>query len=255
MDYTYFFGHNQPDKEIKMPEGQAIAGHAIGIIVINIWYPLVPGNVANASTYNFPVMYKILKEASIEQILSGDPVLLDMVIEAGKELIQQGARAIVGACGSFVNYQKEASAAFEVPTLLSVMMQVPLILQSLKPDQRLGILAASAAALTPKVFDQCGIIDPSRIVITEALNLPEFQNLGNCTGQFNSNKLELEVVDLMKQFVHDNPEIGAILIQCSDLPPYAGAIQDAVKLPVFDMNTLIEWLYYATVRRPYKGFI
>ena len=79
--------------------------------------------------------------------------------------------------------------------------------------------------------------------------------MGNCTGEFNSHKLELEVVELMKQFVHNHPEIGALLIQCSDLPPYAWAIQDAVKLPVFDMNSLIEWVYHAIVRRPYQGFI
>jgi len=255
MDYTYFFGQNQPDREIKVPEGQAIAGHAIGIVVINIWYPLVPGNVANACTYNFPVIYKVLKEASIKHILRGDPALLDMVINGGKELIQQGARAIVGACGSFANYQKETSAALEVPTFLSVMMQVPLIIQSLKPNQKLGILAASKASLTPKVFDQCEITDPSRLVITEALNLPEFQKLGNCIGEFNSRKLEHEVVELVKQFVYDHPEIGALLIQCSDLPPYALAIQDAVKLPVFDMNSLIEWVHHAIVRRPYQGFI
>ena len=65
--------------------------------------------MANASTYDFPVIYKILKGASIEQILSGDPVLLDLVIQGGKELIQQGARAITGACGSFAYYQKAAA--------------------------------------------------------------------------------------------------------------------------------------------------
>lgn len=248
-------GSGQPDIDISMPNGQAIAGHAIGIIVINIWYPLVPGNVANASTYSYPVLYKILKESSVEQILSGDPALLDMVIEAGKELIQQGARAIVGACGSFANYQKEAAAALNVPTFLSVMIQVPLIIQSLKPEQKLGILAASAAALTPKVFDQCGIKDPSRLAIAEVLNLPEFQNIIQCTGHFNSHKLEQEVVDLMRQFIRENPEIGAILIQCSDLPPYAWAIQNATKLPVFDMNSLMEWIHYSVVRRSYRGFI
>ena len=255
MTYAYINRPEQPNIVIATPEGQTIAGHAIGIIVINIWYPLMPGNVANASTYNFPVLYKILKEASVEQILSGDPSLLDMVIKGGNELIQQGARAIVGACGSFANYQKDVAAALNVPTFLSVMLQVPLIIQSLKPDQKLGILAASAAALTPKVFDQCGITDISRLVITEALSLPEFQNIIECTGRFNSYKLEQEVVDLMKEFVSKNPDIGAILIQCSDLPSYAWAIQNAVKLPVFDMNTLIEWIHYAVVRRPYRGFI
>jgi hypothetical protein len=255
MTYAYINGSGSSDAEFVMPEGQAIAGYAIGILVIDINYPLVPGNVANASTYDFPVLYKILKGASIEKIMSGDPGLLDLVIDGGRELIQQGARAIVGACGSFANYQVEAAAALSVPTFMSVMLQVPLILQSLMPQQKLGVLAASKAALTPRALDQCGITDPSRLAITEALDLPEFQNILQSTGRLDSRKFEQEVLERVSSFVDDNRDIGAILIQCSDLPPYAWAIQNAVKLPVFDMNSLIEWINYSVVRRPYTGFL
>jgi len=255
MSYAYIPEPNQPETEIVVPKGQAIAGQAIGIVVIDIWYPLVPGNVANATTFNFPVMFKVLKGASVEKILCGDPALLSPLIEGAKELIQQGARAIVGACGSFAYYQKAAASVLEVPTFLSVMLQVPLILQGLKPNQRLGIFSASASALTPRVFEQCNITDPSRLAITEAHNLPEFQVLSSCMGRLNSKKLEQQVVEHMQRFVRDNPDIGAILIQCSDLPPYAWAIQNAVKLPIFDMNSLINWVYHAVVRQPYGGHL
>ena len=255
MAYSYLPGPGQPDVVVVMPKGQAIAGHAIGIIVIDIWYPLMPGNVANATSFDFPVLYKILKGASIEQIFCGDPALLDLVIQGGNELIQQGVRCIVGACGSFAYYQKEAAKAFKVPTFLSSMLQVPFILQSLQPEQKLGIIAASVEALTPKVFEQCHITDPSRLVITGAKDLPEFQGLLQCTGRFNSHKLEQEVVGLARQFVGEHPEIAALLLQCSDLPPYAWAIQKELRLPVFDMITLINWLYNAVVRRPFRGII
>ncbi len=255
MSYAFITGPEQPNADITTIQGQAVAGQAVGILVIDTWYPLVPGNVANACTYKFPVAYKILKGVTIEQIMNGDPNLLETVIEGGKELVQQGARAIVGACGSFANYQKKASEKLDVPTFLSVMLQVPLISMGLKPDQKIGVLAASAAALTQNVFDQCGITDPSRLIITEADQLSEFQRLSECKGRFNSKRLEEQIIDLMTRFVGEHPKVGAILIQCSDLPPYAWAIQNAVRLPVFDMNSLIEWVYYAVVRHPYSGFI
>ena len=253
--YSFIPGPGQPQGEVVMPKGQAIAGHAIGILCIDIWYPLLPGNVVNACTYDFPVLYKILKGATIEQILSGDPVLLDLVVRGGEELIQQGVRVIVGACGSFANYQKEAAAALSVPTFLSSMLQVPLILQSLRPDQKLGVIAASRDALTTRVFDQCGITDPSRLIITDARDLSQFQELLNCTGGFDSHRLEQEMVEMAGRFVKDHTEIGAILLQCSDMPPYAWAIQKAVELPVFDMTTLIGWLHAAAVRKPFTGII
>jgi aspartate/glutamate racemase len=255
MSYAYISGLAQHEGEIRVSKGRAIGGQAVGIIVIDVWYPMVPGNIANATTFKFPVLFKILRGVSGEQIMNGDPALLDPIIQGARELTQQGARAIVGACGSFAYYQKAVAATLEVPAFMSVMLQVPLILQSLRPNQKLGILAASASALTPRVFEQCNITDTSRLAITEARDLQEFQVMGSCTGGFNSHRLEQEVVTHVKRFVIDHPEVGAILLQCSDLPPYAWAIQNAVQLPVFDMTTLINWVYQAVVREPFSGHL
>ena len=80
MTYAYMNDDTQPSGQLRMPEGQAIAGAAIGILVLDLWYPLLPGNVANASTYDYPVMYKIMKGTSIPMIHSADPALLDHII-------------------------------------------------------------------------------------------------------------------------------------------------------------------------------
>ncbi len=255
MKYTCNIGPEQPDTQISVPKGQAIAGNAIGILVLDLWYPYLPGNVANGSTYNFSVLFKILKGSTIPQILSADPSLLDLIVQGGRELEEQGVRAIVGACGYFGNYQKEAAAALEVPVYLSSLLQIPIIRQALKPKQKVGIICAVAESLTPRLLSQCGVEDLSNIVIAGAQDLPEFQNIIQCKGHFNSYKIEQQLVDLAKQLVSNNPDIGAILLECSDMPPYALAIQNAVKLPVFDFITLINWIYNAAVRRPFIGFI
>ncbi|MDF9445418.1 aspartate/glutamate racemase family protein, partial [Limosilactobacillus mucosae] len=54
--------------------------------------------------------------------------------------------------------------------------------------------------------------------------------------------------------VANHPEVGAILLECSDLPPYAAAIQAAAKRPVFDFITLINWLHQSVCQKPYSGF-
>ncbi len=133
MTYAYLPGPNQFDAEISSSKGQHVAGNAVGILVLPVWYPLFPGNVANANTYNFPVLYKVLERASVERTLGADPALLDEVIEGGRALEQQGVRAIVAACGYFGNYQQEAAAALNVPTFLSSLLQIPLISRALKP--------------------------------------------------------------------------------------------------------------------------
>lgn len=255
MTYANLTGLRQPDTCIKMPPGQAVAGAAIGILVLDLWYPLLPGNVANASTFHYPVIYKILKGTTIPMIHSADPALLDHIISGGKELIQQGARAIVGACGYFANYQKEAANTLDVPVYLSSLLQVPIVQQSLKADQKVGIICANSGAITERILSSCNIQDQSRIVIIGAQAISEFRGILDCTGEFNSHQLENDLVKLAKAFVAGHPEIGAILLECSDMPPYAEAIQNAIRRPVFDFITLIDWIQRSAVRTPFKGFI
>ena len=255
MTYGYMPGPGQIDAWIPIPDGQHVAGNAIGSLVLTLSYPLLPGNVANASSYHFPVLFKILDGTGIPQILGADPGLLDKVLEGGRELEQQGVRAIVGACGYFAHYQREATAGLKVPTFLSSVVQIPVIRRALKPGQKVGVICADRPSLTSDALTQCGVDDLSSLVIYGAQDLPEFRNILECTGQFNSHKLEQELVGHAKKMVSENPEVGAILLECSDMPPYAWAIQNATKLPVFDYITLINWVHGAVVRRPFAGFM
>lgn len=255
MIYAHMSEHEQLDTQISMPKGQAIAGNAIGIIVLDLCYPLLPGNVANASTYHFPVLFKVLKGATISQILKADSAVLDLIVEGGRELEKQGVRAVVGACGYLANYQEKVAAALDVPVFLSSLLQVPMITRALTPEQKIGIICSDAAALTPNTLAACGIDDLSRIAIAGAQDLPEFENITLSTGHFNSYKLQEELVSLAKQFVSNNPKVGSLLLECSDMPPYAWAIQNAVKLPVFDFTTLINWIYTGVVRHQFAGFM
>ena len=255
MTYARFVGPDQPDGVITMPPGQAVGGAAIGILVLDLWYPLLPGNVANASTYDYPVLYKVMKGTNISMIHAADPALLDHIIAGAQELIQQGARAIVGACGYFANYQRQAAEAVNVPVFLSSLIQVPIILQALQPEQKVCIICASEEALTDHTLVSCGISDRSRIAIVGAQDIRDFRGILDCTGEFNSRQLELDLVALAKSFVNQNPEVGAILLECSDMPPYARTIQNAVRRPVFDFITLIDWLQHALVRKAFEGFI
>lgn len=254
MAYGYIEGPGQPDVRLSIPKGQAFAGIAIGILVLDLWYPYLPGNVANASTFGFPVHYKVLKGMGAN-IFRADPSILDAAVDAGKELQQQGVRAIVGACGYFANYQQQVAARLDVPVFLSSLLQIPVIKRSLKPDKRVGILSADSSALTPALFSQCGITDLSDVVIAGAEDVPEFQNILKCNGSINSRRIEEGLVNVATRLIKDSPNIGAILLECSDMPPYAWAIQNATNLPVFDFVTLINWVYGAMVRRPFAGFI
>jgi len=255
--YTYTSGYDE--EEVFVPKGQVIGGAAIGIIVMGpVWYPLVPGNVANATTYNFPVYYKSIEAATNERVINPklDPLVLKELIEAGKEMEQQGCRAITTGCGYFANYQPEVAAALNIPCFLSALMQIPIVSRALKPSQKVGVICDNGPVLlSAPALKNCGVDDPSTVVIGDAQDLPQLQNIDQNRGHLNNAKFEQELVDFARQMVRDNPDIGAFVFECSDFPPYSWAVQKAVRLPVFDYITMINWVYDAVVRRPFAGFM
>lgn len=71
---------------------------------------------------------------------------------------------------------------------------------------------------------------------------------GEFTGAILNNLLELDVdlarqenIDAAKSLVIANPEIGAIVLECTNMIPYAADIRDATGLPVFSIYNFITW--------------
>ncbi len=255
--YAYTYGYS--DEEVYMSKGQVIGGAAIGIIAVgDSWLPRLSGDVGNATTFNFPVHYKVLEGCPLDRLVSSeaDPLILERLIEAAKELEKQGCRAISTTCGYFANYLPQVATALNIPAFLSSLMQIPIIKRALKPSQKVGIICANGRVLSSApALKNCGVDDLSTIVIAGTEDTCGMKNIFQCTGHLNPGKFEKELVDIAKQMVSRNPDIGAIVLECANLPSYAWAIQRAVRLPVFDFTTLINWAYNAVVRRPFDGFI
>jgi hypothetical protein len=228
-----------------------MAGFPIGILALNTRHRLVVGNVQHAGSFTFPVIYEIVKDVSAPALMRGDPEAVDPIIRGAMALEALGVRAIVGACGSFANYQLDVANAVHVPVFLSILLEVPLLLRALPAAQRLGIIFATTASFTERVRRQCGIEEEDRIVAIGADSIDAFRPILSQGGTLNSPILRDEVVDLACATMRAHPEIGAWLLQCSDLPPYADAIRRATDRPVFDMVALIRHVHDALCRGPF----
>ncbi len=247
------------DEELHSNQGQVVAGVAIGIILFGqAGYAVPPGSVENATTFKYPVLYTSIPAASVESVLSDrlDPEVLAQLIEAGRYLERQGCRAVVGACGYFANYLPEVVKELDTPCFFSSLMQVPLIFRSLKPGRKIGILCADGRVLnTAPVLKNCGVEDTSRLVVCGAEVLPEMEKILTGAGHYNAYRLEQGLVRLAREAVDREPEIGAFVLECTLFPAHARAVQEEVRLPVYDFSTLIDWIYSAVVRRPYGGYL
>lgn len=239
---------------VKRPE-QAWYGESVGILILDAHYPCVPGNVGNACTFPFPVRYERVKGASIDRLLNQqDPTLARPFVEAAQRLQQCGVRAITGACGFMALFQEEVAQALDIPVFLSSLLQVPFIHRI--TGKKVGIITANSTCLQSKHFISTGIDREIPLVIAGMENQPEFRDaILNEKGTLDSQKIETEVVETAEKLFNSNPDIGSILLECSDLPPYAHAVQGAVGLPVFDFSTMISYVHTTLVRTPFSGFM
>lgn len=228
------------------------AGFAVGIIAVDLIYPKFPGNVANATTYPFPVLYKDVS-FEIEELFAGSNAIRQQVIDAAKELEARGVRAIIGACGYFAHFQEDVREAVDVPVFLSSLCQLPLIKNSISSKKKIAVFAASGDNLDDKLLANVGS-DTSRLVIQDVGHLESFAGIRYGKTSFDNGKLTADLCRIAGELVQSDPEIGAILLECSDLPPYARAIQAVTGLPVFDFNTMIDLVYHSVVQKTYYGY-
>lgn len=237
--------------------GQLISGHTVGIMVQDVHYPLLPGNVVNGYTYDFPVRFEIVPGANQARMHTGDPTLAPALIETAQKLEIEGCRAVCAACGYFGHFQKTVADAVDIPIYLSSIVQVPWIRVGLKSAPSIGVLCADRKNLTRELFSACGVCDDdyARCHIAGAGHLPEFSALLERRGHFDNGILRQELINLAKQLVADHPDIGALLLECSDMPPYSAAIQKELALPVYDFITMIKYVHSTVAQHPYGGFM
>jgi hypothetical protein len=227
----------------------------IGILVTDAVITRPPGDVGNPATYPFPVLYQKVPSASLERIIEKeDPELFFPILEAAQDLVKRGAAAVTSTCGFMILYQPELARRLPVPVFLSSLLQLPFIQSVLSPDDQIGIITANARHLTPRHLRLAGLDEMEAVRISGLENQPAFREaIFSGSGGFDPEAIQREVVGAARELIRRNPRVRAILLECSNLPPYAAAVQQATGLPVFDFNTMIHQVYQALRASSYSG--
>ncbi len=229
-------------------------GFAVGILQLDCSLPFIPGDVDNATTYPYPVIYKVVPGLSTAACLRGAPELEAAAVAAAKELEIQGVRAISSDCGFMLQFQDAVREAVGIPVCMSSLLQLPLVASCLAATRPIAVITADSTNLTPDFLARSGISVANKILIRGLQDKPEFKTaVFDEKGSIDAELVESELVALCRQLKTEHGELGAILLECSMLPPYAKAVQDALALPVFDFVTMIDYVYAATHRRRYQG--
>ena len=233
--------------------GKAIYGAPLGILMLEARFPRIFGDMGNAETWPFPVLYRVVRGASPEKVvLGGAAGLLPDFVEAARDLVRLGAEAITTNCGFLALFQKELAEAVGVPVATSSLMQVPWVQATLPPGRRVGIVTVSAATLTPAHLAAAGVPLDTPIAGTEG-GCEFFRVLIKAEKDDMDVALaEADVVEAGRDLVARHPEVGAIVLECTNMPPYAAALAEAVGCPVFDVYSLISWFHTGVRPRRFR---
>lgn len=221
----------------------------IGILVMDACIVRIPGDVGSPATFPFPVNLRTVAGATLKRLIhERDRSLLTPFIEAGWDLVRQGVRALTTTCGFMILFQEELAREFPVPVFTSSLLQLPFIQAALRPQDRVGIITADASSLTPEHLRKAGG-GMDRITVVGLETQPRFREaIFEDTGRMDAPGIESEVVEQAKRLLAEDPRIAAILFECANLPPYAAAVQAAVRLPVFDFYTMLRHVHAALAR-------
>ena len=222
--------------------GKSIYGAPLGILMLEARFARILGDMGNGLTWNFPVLYRVVRGASPMRVVEqGAAGLLDAFIEAARDLVDLGAEGITTNCGFLSLFQAELAAAVKVPVATSALMQVPWVQATLPPGKRVGVITVNKAGVTPRHLEAAGV--PLDVPMEGTEGGREFFRV-----LIRAEKQDLDV-DLARQDILDaaarltarHPEVGAIVLECTNMPPYAADVAAATGLPVHDIYAMICW--------------
>ena len=226
--------------------GKAVYGASVGILMLETRFPRIPGDLGNAETWPFPVHYRVVPGASPDRVVLRQAAgLQNAFIDAARALVDTGCDGITTNCGFLSLMQDDLAVALDVPVASSSLMQYGMIQALLPPGRRVGILTISSASLTEDHLSAAGIPAGTTIVGTDESGGEFSRVLLGDEARLDVEAARSDVLHAADTLLERDPAVGAILLECTNMPPYASAIRQRTGLPVFDMYGFVSWFHAA----------
>jgi len=241
---------------VKITGGRPVYGAVIGILMLDTKFPRIQGDVGNAMSYDFPVIFKVVKGATVKKVVfESDLTLYEAFLNAAKELEGLGVKAITTSCGFLSVFQDELARNLRVPIFTSTLMLVPLAYRLTMG--RVGIITANAKTLTRIHLEKAGIdLERIPIAIAGLEEKPEFRRVILEDGtDMDPDKIEKEVVEASEELIKKYKDIKSLVFECHNLSPYSKTIQERIGLPIFDFISFAKFVYSVVVKRKFDYII
>lgn len=208
----------------------------LGLLMLQTRFPRPVGDIGHPCSFPFPVRYRVVEGARPDRVVRArdDEALFDRFVAAGLDLVGEGAQALGTSCGFLSRWQGRLQRALPVPVWTSALMKLP----ELAP-LRCGVITIEAASLTPEHFLAVGA-DPTTPVEGIASGSALHRTLLEDLPHLDEDDAREQVLAAGARLLRREPRLQALVLECTNLPPYAADLRAATGLPVHDVLTLLQ---------------
>jgi len=204
----------------------------LGVLMLDTRFPRVVGDIGNPRSFAMPVRHRVVTGASPQRVVrEGDPALLQPFVDAACELIGDGARAITTSCGFLVQFQQALQDALPVPVWTSSLLKV-------RELGAPGVITVDALSLGSAHLRAAGA-DPTVPIVGLAHDCHLQRALLEDLADLDPRQAETDVVDAAQRLVARWPAVREIVLECTNMPPYAKAVARATRRPVHHILSLL----------------
>ena len=221
-------------------------GMKIGILMMDYLFARPSGDIGNAKSFNYPVLYEVVENFNLESTNDDEEKrTVECLIEAAKKLERRGVKIIFASCGLLLPYQELLSESLNIPVCLSPLIMLPMIQQIIGLNKKVVVLMSRENKNIEKNLAELVGIDKNNYIIAVMNNCPEFiQGIDNPQEpyKYDTNLVEAEILNVCDDVLSQHQDVGAFLLECTNMGPYSNALRNHTHLPVFDIVVLINMM-------------
>jgi hypothetical protein len=218
---------------------RAAEGFRLGVLMLDTRFARPVGDIGNPDSFPFEVDYEIVTGARVDRIVRSHPIdapLIHDFIDAGRRLAGRGAKLVATSCGFLFPCQQQLAAALPVPVISSALCALPRLRTRYGNDARLGILTFNRLKLE-RLLDHTTLQDIDIEGICQDGEL--YGAISQDRQHLNQVKAARECKNALGRLLTRSPDIAALILECTNLPPYRSTLQSDFPRPIWDISDLI----------------
>lgn len=208
----------------------------LGLLMLQTRFPRPLGDIGHPQTFAFEVRRRVVDGASPDRVVrGGDVAVLQAFIAAAHELVAQGCDAIGTSCGFLAQWQGAMQSALPVPVWTSSLLQLS---QEQAAGRRCGVITIEAASLSAGHLQAVGA-HPATPIEGITPGSPLHRTLLQDLPTLDAADAQAQVLAAARRLLAREPHIDTVVLECTNLPPYADALREQCGLQVLDVVTLL----------------